>query len=100
MTPADVEFLRKHTSGFICVGMEGGRLDELALPLMVASAANEEAMYTAFTVGSSEITALGYKSTMVHPQTDWSLPDGCRHHGKRCPCSMLPGPCGLRLLAC
>lgn len=50
VTPADVEFLRKHTSGYICVGMEGDVLDRLQLPLMVSSAENDEAMYTAFTV--------------------------------------------------
>ncbi|EIE26942.1 3,4-dihydroxy-2-butanone 4-phosphate synthase [Coccomyxa subellipsoidea C-169] len=50
ITPADVEFLRKHTSGYICVGMEGTVLDRLELPLMVSSAENDEAMYTAFTV--------------------------------------------------
>jgi 3,4-dihydroxy-2-butanone 4-phosphate synthase len=50
VTPADVEFLRKHTSGFICVGMDGAALDRLQLPLMVSSAENDEAMYTAFTV--------------------------------------------------
>lgn len=45
-----MEFLRKHTSGYICVGMEGAALDRLELPLMVSSAENDEAMYTAFTV--------------------------------------------------
>ena len=35
VTPAMLEFFRVHTSGFICVGMEGARLDELQLPLMV-----------------------------------------------------------------
>ena len=50
VAPADVEFMRKHTSGYICVGMEGSTLDRLQLPLMVSSAENEEAMYTAFTV--------------------------------------------------
>ena len=32
-----LEFFRVHTSGFICVGMEGSRLDELQLPLMVCA---------------------------------------------------------------
>jgi hypothetical protein len=35
VTPALLEFFRVHTSGFICVGMEGARLDALQLPLMV-----------------------------------------------------------------
>lgn len=50
MTAADLEFIRKHSSGYICVGMEGSTLDRLQLPLMVSSAENDEAMYTAFTV--------------------------------------------------
>ena len=36
--PADVEFIRKHSSGYICVGMEGSTLDRLQLPLMVIAA--------------------------------------------------------------
>ena len=36
--PADVEFIRKHSSGYICVGMEGSTLDHLQLPLMVSAA--------------------------------------------------------------
>ena len=36
--PADVEFIRKHSSGYICVGMEGSTLDRLQLPLMVMAA--------------------------------------------------------------
>ena len=37
VAPADVEFIRKHTSGYICVGMEGSALDRLHLPLMVSA---------------------------------------------------------------
>ena len=36
--PADVEFIRKHSSGYICVGMQGSTLDRLHLPLMVIAA--------------------------------------------------------------
>ena len=39
--PADVEFIRKHSSGYICVGMEGSTLDRLHLPLMVSAALPE-----------------------------------------------------------
>ena len=42
----------EHTSGIICVALEGRELDRLGLPLMVESAENEEAMYTAFTVSA------------------------------------------------
>jgi len=47
-TPAAIAFMVRHTSGVICVGMEGARLDALALPLMVAE--NSESHRTAFTV--------------------------------------------------
>ena len=36
MTPETMAFMVRHTSGVICMPMEGERLDELQLPLMVA----------------------------------------------------------------
>ena len=50
VTPATMAFMVNHTSGVICVGMTGGDLDRLRIPLMVSSAENEEALTTAFTV--------------------------------------------------
>jgi hypothetical protein len=50
ITPAGMAFVVNHSSGVVCVGMEGADLDRLRLPLMVPSAENEEAMATAFTV--------------------------------------------------
>lgn len=50
VTPAAMAFMVRHTSGVVCVGMTGADLDRLRIPLMVSSAENEEAMYTAFTV--------------------------------------------------
>lgn len=50
VTPQAMAFIVRHTSGVVCVGMEGAQLDRLRIPLMVSSAENEEAMYTAFTV--------------------------------------------------
>ena len=47
-TPEAIAFFVKHTSGVICVPMEGSRLDELQLPLMVST--NTESQRTAFTV--------------------------------------------------
>ncbi len=41
-------FMIRHTSGVICMPLEGSRLDQLALPLMVAT--NTESQRTAFTV--------------------------------------------------
>ena len=43
-----IGFMIRHTSGLICVPMEGQRLDELGLPLMVLE--NTESHKTAFTV--------------------------------------------------
>jgi 3,4-dihydroxy 2-butanone 4-phosphate synthase/GTP cyclohydrolase II len=45
---AKIAFMVRHTSGLICVPMEGRRLDELGLPLMVRE--NTESHKTAFTV--------------------------------------------------
>jgi 3,4-dihydroxy 2-butanone 4-phosphate synthase / GTP cyclohydrolase II len=47
-TPESIAFFLAHTSGLICVPMEGDRLDQLDLPLMVTS--NTESQRTAFTV--------------------------------------------------
>jgi 3,4-dihydroxy 2-butanone 4-phosphate synthase/GTP cyclohydrolase II len=48
MTPERMAFMIRHTSGVICMPVEGQRLDELRLPLMVAE--NTESQRTAFTV--------------------------------------------------
>ena len=48
MTPEAMAFMIRHTSGVICMPVEGSRLDELRLPLMVAD--NTESQRTAFTV--------------------------------------------------
>ncbi|GFH12972.1 GTP_cyclohydro2 domain-containing protein [Haematococcus lacustris] len=50
VTPEAIAYMVEYTSGVVCIGMEGKDLDRLRLPLMVSSAENEEAMYTAFTV--------------------------------------------------
>src|SRR4051795_9763728 len=47
-TPEAIAFFLTHTSGLICVPMTGERIDELDLPLMVAS--NTESQRTAFTI--------------------------------------------------
>lgn len=48
VTPEDIAFMVRHTSGVICVPMEGDRLDELEIPLMVGDHADSHR--TAFTV--------------------------------------------------
>jgi len=47
-TPEKINFLATHGRGLICVSMEGKRLDELGIPLMVS--ANTSRFETAFTV--------------------------------------------------
>jgi 3,4-dihydroxy 2-butanone 4-phosphate synthase/GTP cyclohydrolase II len=48
MTPETMAFMIRHTSGVICMPVEGRRLDDLRIPLMVAE--NTESQRTAFTV--------------------------------------------------
>ena len=50
MTPDKMAFMIRYTSGVICLPMEGERLDELQLPLMVSGTENTEGQRTAFTV--------------------------------------------------
>jgi 3,4-dihydroxy 2-butanone 4-phosphate synthase/GTP cyclohydrolase II len=47
-TPSLTAFVIRHTSGYLCVGMEGDRLDRLALPPMTA--VNEDRKGTAYAV--------------------------------------------------
>ena len=47
-TPERLAFMVRHSSGVICVGLPGERLDTLNLPLMVAR--NTESLATAYTV--------------------------------------------------
>ena len=47
-TAASIAFMVRHTSGLVCVGMTGDRLDQLEIPLMVGP--GSEALGTAFTV--------------------------------------------------
>src|SRR5436309_5400651 len=47
-TPEALSFIVRHTSGLVCVGMTGERLDALHIPLMVPGGA--DSMGTAFTV--------------------------------------------------
>jgi 3,4-dihydroxy 2-butanone 4-phosphate synthase/GTP cyclohydrolase II len=48
VTPEHIGFMVRYCSGIICVPMEGERLEELHLPLMISQ--NEESMGTAFTI--------------------------------------------------
>ncbi len=47
-TPEAIAFMVRHTSGMLCVGLPGERLDALELPLMVER--NTDSMKTAYTI--------------------------------------------------
>jgi 3,4-dihydroxy 2-butanone 4-phosphate synthase / GTP cyclohydrolase II len=60
VTPAAVNFMRKHAGGLICVPMTGSRLDELHIPPMVRE--NTALHETAFTVS---VEARGVTTTGI-----------------------------------
>ena len=60
ITEAQMAFMIRHTSGIVCIPMEGSRLDELELPLMVHH--NTESHRTAFT---DSVDARGITSTGI-----------------------------------
>jgi len=60
VTPAQVAFMVRHTSGLICLPTTGERLDELGLPLMVLE--NTDSHKTAFTVS---VDAAGETTTVI-----------------------------------
>lgn len=47
-TPQSIAFMVRYTSGMLCVGLPGARLDHLGLPLMVEH--NTDSMRTAYTI--------------------------------------------------
>ncbi|OLT15584.1 bifunctional 3,4-dihydroxy-2-butanone 4-phosphate synthase/GTP cyclohydrolase II [Serinicoccus sp. CUA-874] len=50
LTPGWTGWAVRHTSGFLCAPMPGAWADRLGLPAMVADAANEDELRTAYTV--------------------------------------------------
>ena len=80
MTPEKMAFMIRYTSGVICLPMEGMRLDQLQLPLMVSGAENTEGQRTAFTISvdakhgtSTGISAADRATTvrsLIDPATD------------------------------
>src|SRR6187200_1714511 len=50
VTPDIINFMATHGRGLICLAMEGQRLDELNIPLMVSDSANSSPHGTAFCV--------------------------------------------------
>jgi len=73
-TPETMAFMVRHTSGVICMPLEGARLDELQLPMMVAE--NTTAYRTAFTVsvdakrGTTTGISAADRTTTVHTLID------------------------------
>jgi 3,4-dihydroxy 2-butanone 4-phosphate synthase / GTP cyclohydrolase II len=87
VTPEALAFMVRHTSGLVCIGMTGERLDELDIPLMVQH--GTEAQGTAFTVSvdlragtTTGISAADRAATvraLVDPASapgDFARPDG------------------------
>ena len=76
MTPDKMAFMIRYTSGVICLPMEGERLDELQLPLMVSGNENTEGQRTAFTVsvdariGTTTGISAADRCTTVHALID------------------------------
>lgn len=86
VTPKAMAFMVEHTSGVVCLAMEGADLDRLRLPLMVESAENEEAMRTAFTVTVDLIEGISTGiSASDRSKTIRQLSDPCSqpHHFRR-----------------
>jgi 3,4-dihydroxy 2-butanone 4-phosphate synthase / GTP cyclohydrolase II len=73
-TPEAMGFMVRHTSGVVCMPLEGTRLDELHLPMMVAE--NTTAYRTAFTVsvdakrGTTTGISAADRATTVHALID------------------------------
>ncbi len=73
-TPETMGFMVRHTSGVICMPLEGTRLDQLQLPMMVAE--NTTAYRTAFTVsvdakcGTTTGISAADRATTVHALID------------------------------
>ncbi|WP_037076938.1 3,4-dihydroxy-2-butanone-4-phosphate synthase [Rhizobium mesoamericanum] len=80
ITPQAIAFMMSNARGLICVAMEGERLDELDIPLMVPR--NTEVLKTAFTVSvdfipetTTGISAADRAATVRALVTDGSRPD-------------------------
>jgi 3,4-dihydroxy 2-butanone 4-phosphate synthase/GTP cyclohydrolase II len=86
VTPEAMAFMVRHTSGVVCMPLEGERLDELQLPMMVAD--NTTAYRTAFTVsvdakrGTTTGISAADRATTVHTLIDRaSTPDDLARPG-------------------
>jgi len=95
-TPERLAFMVRHSSGVICAGLPGERLDALNLPLMVAR--NTESMSTAYTItvdyrhgtttGISAADRAATLRALVDPQTQ---PGDFNRPGHVFPLRAVPG---------
>ncbi|KAG7673712.1 hypothetical protein Ndes2526B_g02831 [Nannochloris sp. 'desiccata'] len=98
VTPEAMAFMVEHTSGVICIGMEGADLDRLRIPLMIPPADNEEAMSTAFTVTvdlregtTTGISASDRSATLSALASPSSTPEDFKRPGHIFPLRYRPG---------
>ena len=98
VTPEAMAFVVEHTSGVVCIGMEGSALDRLRIPLMIPPADNEEAMTTAFTVTvdlregtTTGISALDRANTLRALASPTSTPEDFKRPGHIFPLRYRPG---------
>jgi len=98
VTPEAMAFMVEHTSGVICIGMEGTDLDRLRIPLMIPPADNEEAMSTAFTVTvdlregtTTGISASDRSATLSALASPSSAPEDFKRPGHIFPLRYRPG---------
>ena len=88
MSADDVAFMVNHTSGLICVGMEGKDLERLEIPQMVDDGKANDSMGTAFTVSvdllkgtSTGISAADRCATLQALASPGSKPEDFRRPG-------------------
>jgi 3,4-dihydroxy 2-butanone 4-phosphate synthase/GTP cyclohydrolase II len=98
MTTEAMAFMVEYTSGVICISMEAADMDRLRLPLMVDSAANNESMYTAFTITidlkegcTTGISAADRSATIRAMADPASKPEQFRRPGHIFPLKYRPG---------
>ena len=98
VTPEAMAFVVEHTSGVVCVGMEGADLDRLRIPLMIPPADNEEAMTTAFTVTvdlregtTTGISASDRAATLRALASPTAVPEDFKRPGHIFPLRYRPG---------
>lgn len=98
VTTESMAFIVEHTSGVVCIAMEGRDLDRLRLPLMVSSAENEESMYTAFAITvdlkdgiTTGISASDRAQTIRHLAHPSAVPGDFRRPGHIFPLRYRPG---------